>query len=184
MTGSASSEWLARFNDAGAAGLAQVEAELGECCRAPAWIAALLAERPYADAEELFLDSDVATMLLDADGLAQALAGHPRIGQQGEHHAIDAPASWSAQEQAGVATASATTREQIAAANAEYEQRFGHVYLVSATGKSAAELLAICRARLANDDATEDRVVREELAKIARIRLARLLYPEHSETVQ
>jgi 2-oxo-4-hydroxy-4-carboxy-5-ureidoimidazoline decarboxylase len=69
-------------------------------------------------------------------------------------------------------------RGQLAAANAAYEQRFRHVYLVCATGRSAAELLAICRSRLGNDPATERRVVLGELAKINQLRLRKLLARE------
>jgi 2-oxo-4-hydroxy-4-carboxy-5-ureidoimidazoline decarboxylase len=74
--------------------------------------------------------------------------------------------------------ASADLHARLAAANAAYEQRFGHVYLVCATGKSALELLAICEARLANTAELERAVVLQELAKINRIRLTKLLHPE------
>jgi 2-oxo-4-hydroxy-4-carboxy-5-ureidoimidazoline decarboxylase len=74
-----------------------------------------------------------------------------------------------------MAAADEPTRRAIAELNAAYEQRFGHIYLVRATGRSAAELLALLRARLEHDDATEWRTVRAELAQINRIRLRRLL---------
>jgi len=74
----------------------------------------------------------------------------------------------------------AALRGQLAAANAAYEQRFRHVYLVCATGRSAAELLAVCRSRLGNDLATERQVVLGELAKINQLRLRKLLAPESS----
>ena len=81
---------------------------------------------------------------------------------------------------AGVAGAGDDLKRQLAAANAAYEQRFGHVYLVCATGRSAAELLAVCQARLGNDPAAERGVVLGELAKISRLRLAKLLDQEAS----
>ena len=74
-----------------------------------------------------------------------------------------------------MATADEPTRQAIADLNAAYEERFGHIYLVCATGRTAAELLALLRARLAHDDATEWRTVRSELAQINRIRLRKLL---------
>lgn len=160
---------LAAFNSA--ADDAELRSALHACCAAEAWVDRIVAGRPYADVEALNAASDAATAALDDSGLAQALAGHPRIGERvtGEHGA------WSRQEQSGVATADADVKTQIALANAEYEDRFGHVYLVCATGRSAAELLTICRSRLGNDPETERGVVRIELAAINRIRLAKLL---------
>jgi 2-oxo-4-hydroxy-4-carboxy-5-ureidoimidazoline decarboxylase len=162
MTGSRS---LAFLNDAPDALL---RTELAACCAARSWIAALIAGRPFADQDALFAASDAATAELTDAGLAEALAAHPRIGDRtGE--------AWSRQEQAGVAMASADLHAELAAANAAYEQRFGQVYLVCATGRSAEELLAICRSRLDHDPATERAVVLAELAKINRLRLAKLL---------
>jgi 2-oxo-4-hydroxy-4-carboxy-5-ureidoimidazoline decarboxylase len=145
--------------------------ELSACCSSPHWVEEILGQRPFADAEELLAASDAAIEALDEAALADALAGHPRIGER----PAEAGGEWSRQEQSGVATAAAAVLEEIATANAEYERRFGHVYLVCATGKSAAELLAMCRSRLDNDPVAEERVVRGELAKITRIRLGRLL---------
>lgn len=143
-------------------------AELAACCAARSWGAALLAGRPFADHDELFAASDAATAELTDVGLAEALAAHPRIGER-------VTESWSRQEQSGMASASADLRAELADANAAYEHRFGQVYLVCATGKSAEELLAICRSRLGNDPAGERRVVLAELAKISRLRLAKLV---------
>jgi 2-oxo-4-hydroxy-4-carboxy-5-ureidoimidazoline decarboxylase len=145
----------------------RLRAELAACCAARSWVAALVAGRPYPDQDALFAASDAATAELTDAGLAEALAAHPRIGDRtGE--------AWSRQEQAGMASAGADLHAELAAANAAYEQRFGQVYLVCATGKSAEELLAVCRSRLGNDPATERAVVLAELAKISRLRLAKL----------
>jgi len=146
----------------------ELRADLPACCAAGSWVATLAAGRPYADSDELFAASDAAIAELTDAGLAQALAAHPRIGDR-------VTALWSRQEQSGMATASAGLQAELAAANAAYEQRFGQVYLVYATGKSAEELLAGCRSRLGNDPATERAVVLAELAKISRLRLGKLL---------
>ncbi|HWC84487.1 MAG TPA: 2-oxo-4-hydroxy-4-carboxy-5-ureidoimidazoline decarboxylase [Pseudonocardiaceae bacterium] len=146
---------------------------LRACCAADAWIEAVIAGRPYAGRAELATTSDAATEALDDVGLAQALAGHPRIGER-------ADGAWSRQEQAGVADAESGVRAAIAEANAEYERRFGHVYLVCATGLGAEELLAICQARLHNSAEAEREVVLAELAKINRLRLTKLLDAEES----
>jgi len=130
-----------------------------------------MARRPYQDRGALHQASDEIVTALDDAALDEALAGHPRIGERSE-------SAWSRQEQAGAAAADTDMHAQLAAANAEYERRFGHVYLVCATGKSAAELLELCRARLDNSPDVERGVVREELAKINRLRLDKLVVVE------
>src|SRR6185437_15015035 len=150
---------------------AALRADLAACCAAGSWVTALVAGRPFADPDELFAASDAAIAELTDAGLAEALAAHPRIGER-------ATETWSSHEQAGMASASTGLRAALAEANAAYEQRFGQVYLVCATGKSAEELLAICRSRLGNDPATERSVVLAELAKISRLRLGKLLTGE------
>ena len=154
----------------------ELRARLRSCCAAETWVERMVAGRPYRSEAALYAASDAATAALDADGLAQALAGHPRIGDApGGHGADRRSAAWSRGEQAGVATADAGVRDQLAAANAEYERRFGHVYLVCAAGRDAAELLAICRSRLDNDPERERAVVLAELAMINQLRLGKLL---------
>lgn len=167
---------LAEFNRGNDADL---RTALSSCCAAQSWVARVLAGRPYADEAELFAVADAATAELDSTGLEQALGGHPRIGERSPEHGAQArAASWSRQEQAGVASADAELLAQLAAANVAYEQRFGHVYLVCASGRSAAELLEVCRVRLEHDPATERGVVLDELAKINRLRLIKLLSQE------
>lgn len=100
-----------------------------------------------------------------------ALDGHPRIGDR-----PDNPSSQ--REQAAVQSAGSDVLTILAERNREYEARFGHVYLVCATGRSAKDLLAILEERLGNDPETERRVLRVELAKINRIRLRRMLGAE------
>jgi 2-oxo-4-hydroxy-4-carboxy-5-ureidoimidazoline decarboxylase len=147
--------------------------DLAACCSARSWIAAVIAGRPYMDEEMLFAASDRATEQLDDAGFTEALRAHPRIGDRSNGH----DAQWSRQEQSGVASADDHARTQLASANAVYEQRFGHVYLVCATGKSADELLEVLRSRLDNDPVAEQRVALGELAEINRIRLHKLLNP-------
>ena len=171
-------DWLARLNDGGRE--STLIAELRACCAAASWVEAILDGRPYSDEAALFAASDAATAALDATGLEQALTAHPRIGERAaassDATAASSHAAWSRQEQSGVADADASVRAQIAGANQRYEQRFGQVYLVCATGLSAQQLLAVCLERLANDPTTERSIVLRELAKIARIRLSKLLH--------
>ncbi len=143
---------------------------LRDCCTAEAWIEAVAAGRPYASEHALFDRSDAATADLDGIGLAQALAGYPRLGER-----TPAASPFSSEEQAQVTAAGAELRRELAAANAAYERRFGQVYLVCTTGRSADQLLAICRARLRNDPDQERAAVKDELVQLNRLRLAKLL---------
>jgi 2-oxo-4-hydroxy-4-carboxy-5-ureidoimidazoline decarboxylase len=159
---------LSGFN---AASPADAEAVLLECCSAPQWARAVAAGRPYPSADALCSAADAAVAELDDAGLAAALAGHPRIGEQaGAGHAAG-----SGSEQAGVANSAAATMTALAEGNRAYEERFGHVYLVCASGRSGEELLAILQDRLGNDPDREWLVTRDELAKINRLRLATLI---------
>ncbi|WP_439377784.1 2-oxo-4-hydroxy-4-carboxy-5-ureidoimidazoline decarboxylase [Amycolatopsis lexingtonensis] len=131
---------------------------LTECLAVPRWVDAVLAGRPYADLDALKAAADLP---LSSEEIRQAMAAHPRIGEK--------PAGGFARsEQSGVDNA-----EDFAAANAEYEAKFGHVYLVCASGRSGEELLEILRTRLDNDPATELAVAGRELLKIAELRLAK-----------
>lgn len=152
----------------------RAEAALLACCASERWARTVVADRPYSSVEDVQAAADAALAVLSEADIDSALDGHPRIGER----AGAAHSAWSTGEQSGVAGAADRTRAALAAANQAYEDRFGHVYLVCATGRSADELLAILHDRLANDPATERAVVRAELGKINRIRLARMLSEE------
>ncbi|MGY0501911.1 2-oxo-4-hydroxy-4-carboxy-5-ureidoimidazoline decarboxylase [Nocardia sp. FBN12] len=155
---------LAGFNDLPAT-MAE-EALLG-CCSAPRWARAIAAARPYPTVESLLAAADAGSAALDDAEIDEALAGHPRIGDR----TISAK---SAREQSGVGE---DVRSALAEGNRAYEAKFGHIYLVCAAGRGGEELLAILRARLDNDPSTERQVMRTELAKINRLRLAGLVAP-------
>lgn len=146
----------------------EAQAVLEQVCSSPRWAELLVAGRPHASLAVLLARADVALAGLPEDEVDRALAGHPRIGERSEHAS-------SRREQAAVAAADAAVLAELADANRAYEQRFGHVYLVCANGRPATELLAVLRSRLGNDAATERRVLREELRRINRLRLDRIL---------
>ena len=151
-------------------------AELLACCSAPSWAERMAAGRPYRSVPDAVGQSAVIVASLTVADLAGALAGHPRIGDRIEAgRGPGRSAAWSAQEQSGVSAAGAETTRALAQANLEYERRFGHIYLVCASGRTAGELLALLRSRLANDEQAEWQVVRTELQKINEIRLRKLL---------
>ncbi len=144
--------------------------ELYECCSSRIWALRVAKARPFSDDEALLEYADLILAELTETDLDEALAGHPRIGDR-----PDNPSS--AREQSGVAGADAAVLTDLKKLNAEYEEKFGHVYLVFANGRPAAELLDILRQRMHNDSETERRVMRMELAKINRSRLTRMLTP-------
>lgn len=139
------------------------------CCAAERWAGQLASARPYRSVTAVLRQSDTAVAGLAQADLAQALSGHPRIGAR---PARRGPAQ---REQSGVDHADQQLIRALAEGNRAYEHRFGHIYLACATGRTGAGLLALLRDRLGNDPASEWLVVAAELAKINRIRLARLL---------
>ncbi|QXJ26862.1 2-oxo-4-hydroxy-4-carboxy-5-ureidoimidazoline decarboxylase [Actinomadura graeca] len=154
-------------------------AELLTCCTARRWADAVIAGRPYADPAALRAASAAALAAQDWAGIEEALAAHPRIGDRVGGQ--DREAAWSRAEQSGVDGAADGLRDALAAGNRAYEERFGHVFLICATGLGGEEMLAALRARLRNDPGTERAVVRQELAKIVELRLGRLLDGEGTE---
>jgi allantoicase len=154
---------------------AQAGQLLASCCASRAWVGRVAAGRPYPDLGALLDAGDDAVRALDRDGLAEALAGHPRIGERAAGSSTEA--AWSRREQAGAGSAGTEVRAALEEGNRAYEERFGHVYLVSASGRSGEELLAALRQRLGNDPDTEWGVVAEELREITRLRLERLARP-------
>lgn len=164
---------LARLNELPAPAASR---ELLACCSAASWADRMTAGRPYRSAGHALRQSAAIVATLTEPELAQALAGHPRIGERpAAGHGPARSAAWSAREQSGVSEADAETARALADSNLEYEQRFGHIYLVCASGRTGPQLLALLRGRLANDDETEWQVVRSELQKINEIRLGKLL---------
>jgi 2-oxo-4-hydroxy-4-carboxy-5-ureidoimidazoline decarboxylase len=144
------------------------------CCDVPAWAAAVRASRPYPDVDALLATADAAARRLTPADVDRALDAHPRIGERA--HRDGAEAGWSRQEQSGVHR-DAETEQALAEGNRAYEQRFGRVFLICATGLSGDEVLGSLRSRLANDAPTEAHVVAEELRKIALLRLRRVVAP-------
>jgi 2-oxo-4-hydroxy-4-carboxy-5-ureidoimidazoline decarboxylase len=137
------------------------------CCAAPGWAARVAAGRPYRTMADLLAAADTAWAARTPDDLAAAMAGHPRIGERG----LSGP---SRQEQAG-AGADAEVQAALRAANEAYEARFGHVFMICATGRGAGDILAALQERMANDGDTELAVAAAEIGKINAIRLRRLV---------
>ncbi|GAA2839402.1 2-oxo-4-hydroxy-4-carboxy-5-ureidoimidazoline decarboxylase [Kribbella solani] len=160
---------LQELNSAPAARLRPV---LAACCDVPRWVDGILANRPYGDVAALAAVADKSLRELDDDEVDQALRAHPRIGDRPRGTSTEA--SWSRGEQSGVGD-EPRVRQELAEGNRQYEERFGRVFLICATGLSAARMLTSLRQRLGHDDETEAKVVHEELRKIALLRLAKVV---------
>jgi 2-oxo-4-hydroxy-4-carboxy-5-ureidoimidazoline decarboxylase len=136
------------------------------CCSAPGWAWQVAAARPYRSVAELLAAADAAWAARQPGDLEAAMAGHPRIG---ERHL----SGWSREEQSGVGS-DAGTAQALREANAAYEERFGHVFLICATGRGPQRILAELQRRMSHDPATERAVAAAEIGKITAIRLHKL----------
>ncbi|MGN9758065.1 2-oxo-4-hydroxy-4-carboxy-5-ureidoimidazoline decarboxylase [Streptomyces sp. SD31] len=166
MTSNSTPSGLARFN---ALEEHAAHAALLEACAATAWAKRLLAARPYATADDLYAASDAAMAELTAEGLAEAMAGHPPIGRPKPGDPT------SAREQRGMAGASEELKAEMLELNLAYQERFGHVFLICATGRTGEQMRDAVKERIGNSPEQEREIVRTELGKINRIRLARLV---------
>ena len=152
----------------------RLEEQLLACCAAPVWGAGIAAKRPYPDRPAIVAAADAAARGLSWAEVLAGLSAHPRIGERAVGDSAEA--AWSRQEQSAAArSADDVTRAALLAANHAYEERFGHVFLIFASGRTQAEILAAARERLRNDEAAERVVVAGELRKIALLRLERVL---------
>ena len=148
---------------------------LRSCCGSSAWVEGMTARRPFHTLAVLLREADDLWWALSPDDWREAFDHHPRIGDRSAAAAQSAQAQrWSAGEQRGVDVATTDVRQALTDANRDYEAKFGHIYLVYATGKSADEMLALLRERMQNDAATEMRVAAGEQAKITRLRLEKM----------
>lgn len=154
----------------------QLKAELTRCCGSSRWVEQMIAARPFKSVSELMTCSDDVWQYLAVDDWQEAFAHHPKIGDLSSIKARFASTSaWAQGEQKGVASASDDVLEALAKGNSDYEQKFGYIFIVCATGKSADEMLVLLQERLKNEPAHEIRNAMHEQNKITRIRLEKLL---------
>jgi allantoicase len=154
----------------------ELRAVLADFCAAPAWIDSVAAARPFASAEAVLAAADSAARSVPAGDWREAFRHHPRIGERlAEKQQSDAARRLSSQEQAAASSAPGSDLAALAEGNRAYEERFGHVFIVSAAGRSAADMLTTLRDRLKNDPAAEIAVAAAEQQKITRLRLERVL---------
>lgn len=153
----------------------QAQQALENCCAAPGWTQAMLASRPFADDAEIQASAASIWWSLDRDEWLAAFAAHPKIGDVATlQKKYRGTAQWASNEQSSVAQANEQTLLDLARYNQLYEQKFGHIFIVCATGKSAAEMLALLKARMENDPAAELRIAAAEQLMITLLRLNKL----------
>lgn len=146
------------------------------CCGSSRWVAAMVEGRPFRRRETVLSTAAEIWRSLGPDDWKEAFAHHPRIGERSGAVPQGAQGqAWSAREQGGMDSTANETRRALAEANRAYEARFGYVYIVSAAGKTAEEMLALARRRLANEPSAELAVAADEQEKITRQRLEQLL---------
>jgi len=154
----------------------QTRKMLLDCCGSIAWADQMISRRPFAEDSDLFESAERIWAQLDSKEWLRAIRHHPAIGSnRGNSKQSGTARKWSAGEQSAAQNSSSETLAVLDAANQAYKATFGYVFLICATGKSTDEILHSLRERLANDPKTELRVAAEEMRKIIRLRLEKLL---------
>jgi OHCU decarboxylase len=145
------------------------EAAFVRCCGSTAWARSMAAARPFESLDAMASAADAIWRALTPADWLEAFAAHPKIGEQARGR------SWSDREQSGMQTAGDDVRRRLAEGNADYQSRFGYIFIVCATGKTAVEMLGALEDRLTNDPVVELRVASEEQRRITGLRLAKLM---------
>ncbi|HEV8039445.1 MAG TPA: 2-oxo-4-hydroxy-4-carboxy-5-ureidoimidazoline decarboxylase [Bryobacteraceae bacterium] len=146
----------------------RAEAELNHVCGSRAWVRGMAGRRPFGDLDRLLRAASDVWWSLDETDWQEAFSAHPKIGAM-------PTSAWSAQEQSGMRRAGAGVATELEEANQDYLAKFGYIFIVCASGKSAEEMLAILRSRVTNAPEREIRIAAEEQGKIIGLRLEKLL---------
>jgi OHCU decarboxylase len=152
------------------------ERELLKCCGSRRWAERMCGARPFINPRHLYDEANQIWGSLSAEDWLEAFRAHPKIGQKNAATAQSQQSqAWSSHEQSGVTDSSAQTIAELAQLNQAYEDRFGFIFIVCASGKSSDEILEILNARVNNDPETELLIAAKEQGKITRLRLEKLL---------
>lgn len=153
-----------------------LQPELLRCCGSTRWVEKLIEGRPYAAEAQLYNASDRIWQSLKTEDWLEAFSHHPKIGDlESLKTKFASTSDWASGEQGGVALASERVIEELAAGNTAYEEKFGYIFIVCATGKTAGEMLALLQERLQNPPDVEIQRAMAEQNKITRLRLEKLL---------
>jgi len=165
-------EALERINQASTS---EADSMFGDCCGSATWASMMTMVRPFASEDELMMIAAAVWNDLQTEDWLEAFAAHPKIGEEKATPTQHVRAAeWSAGEQAGMSSADELLKQELAAANRDYYEKFGFIFIVCATGRSAREMLELCRSRLGNDRETELEIAAREQEKITEIRLRKL----------
>jgi 2-oxo-4-hydroxy-4-carboxy-5-ureidoimidazoline decarboxylase len=146
-----------------------------KCCGSVIWARSMVAARPFSNDSDLLRAAETAFTSMEKSDWLDAFAAHPKIGDLNSlRQKYGNTKDWAQNEQSGVAGTSSEVLENLAAGNSAYEERFGYIFIVCATGRSAAEMLEILNSRVDNDADIEFKVAAEEQKKITRIRLEKI----------
>jgi OHCU decarboxylase len=154
----------------------RAEEELLKCCGSTGWVRSMARRRPFASFDRLLQAAEEIWRRLDPSDWMEAFRAHPQIGQR--HSPVSTSAqsqAWSAEEQSGMSRAGVGVTMDLEEANQEYFAKFGYIFIVCASGKSAADMLETLRSRLLNPSDREIQVAAEEQNQITQLRLAKLV---------
>lgn len=150
---------------------------LAHCCGASRWVTELESLRPFQSRKAIFEAGSKVWNRLSEKDWKEAFTHHPKIGDlESLKEKFASTRVWAAEEQKGSAEASVSVLQALALANQTYENRFGYIFIVCATGKKAEEMLSLLEARLTNEPEVEIKVAAEEQSKIMQIRLEKLIH--------
>lgn len=159
-----------------ALGRAEAEQALLQCCGSSRWAREVAAGRPYENLEALITRADEIWQSLEPTDWLEAFRSHPKIGEKKAAASISEKSrQWSGQEQSGVRQASQETADSLTTLNRVYEEKFGFIFIICATGKTSDEMLTALRERLENDATRELTIAAAEQGKITELRLRKLL---------
>jgi OHCU decarboxylase len=154
----------------------EAEEELLKCCGCNDWAQRLIAQKPFESVDDLIAKADRVWWSLEPSQWLEAFHSHPKIGERQAARATAAEAQkWSTDEQSGIRNAAPDTMSALAELNRRYEEKFGYIFIVCASGKSSEQMLSILSQRLENHPDEELRIAAGEQAKITELRLKRLV---------
>lgn len=153
----------------------EVSEELFKCCGSSSWVKYLSKKIPFESVEQLKNKSDKIWFSLDEKDWLEAFTHHPKIGDiKSLEKKFVSTKEWASNEQSGVNTATQNVLTELKELNDEYERKFGYIFIVCATGKSAEEMLSILKQRLTNDLPEEIKIAAKEQNKITHLRIDKL----------
>lgn len=154
----------------------EAEAELGRCCGSAAWVGQMVGRRPFESEEKLIEAGKNVWFACSRNDWLEAFSHHPKIGDvDGQEKKFATTNEWAGEEQGSVTSARQETLEKLARLNKTYKARFGYIFIVCATGKSAEEMLEIIELRLKNNPYDEIKIAASEQNRITKLRLKKLL---------